>query len=89
MSRMSKNFRLSHLSNLSVRNFRFVMLMYPGSPTGQARGRRAAPITPGAAESDGSCIDLSPALITAHSARPDDPLRFARHLDERLGGRRE
>ena len=28
---MSQNFRLFHVSNLSVRNFRIFLLMYPGS----------------------------------------------------------
>ena len=27
---MSQNFRLFHVSNLSVRNFRIFLLMYPG-----------------------------------------------------------
>ena len=36
MSFMSQNFRLFHLSNLSVRNFRIFLLMYPGSVIGQA-----------------------------------------------------
>ena len=31
MSCMSQNFRLFHVSNLSVRNFRIVLLMYTGS----------------------------------------------------------
>ena len=31
MSCMSQNFRLLHVSNLSVRNFRIFLLMYPGS----------------------------------------------------------
>ena len=31
MSCMSQNFRLFHVSNLSVRNFRIFLLMYPGS----------------------------------------------------------
>ena len=31
MSCMSQNFRLFHISNLSVRNFRIFLLMYPGS----------------------------------------------------------
>ena len=30
MSCMSQNFRLFHVSNLSVRNFRIFLLMYPG-----------------------------------------------------------
>ena len=33
MSCMSQNFRLFHVSNLSVRNFRIFLLMYPGSLT--------------------------------------------------------
>ena len=33
MSYMSQNFRLFHVSNLSVRNFRIFLLMYPGSLT--------------------------------------------------------
>ena len=33
MSCMSQNFRLLHVSNLSVRNFRIFLLMYPGSVT--------------------------------------------------------
>ena len=33
MSCMSQNFRLFHVSNLSVRNFRFFLLMYTGSVT--------------------------------------------------------
>ena len=31
MSYTSQNFRLFHVSNLSVRNFRIFLLMYPGS----------------------------------------------------------
>ena len=31
MSRMSQNFRLFHVSNLSVRNFRIFLLMYTAS----------------------------------------------------------
>ena len=31
MSCMSQNFRLLHVSNLSIRNFRFFLLTYPGS----------------------------------------------------------
>ena len=31
MSCMSQNFRLFHVSNLSLRNFRIFLLMYPGS----------------------------------------------------------
>ena len=31
MSCMSQNFRLFHVSNLYVRNFRIFLLMYPGS----------------------------------------------------------
>ena len=31
MSCMSQNFRLFHVPNLSVRNFRFFLLMYAGS----------------------------------------------------------
>ena len=31
MSCISQNFRLFHVSNLSVRNFRIFLLMYPGS----------------------------------------------------------
>ena len=31
MSSTSKNFRLFHISILSVRNFRIFLLMYPGS----------------------------------------------------------
>ena len=31
MSCMSQNFRLFHVSNLSVRNFRIFLLMYTGS----------------------------------------------------------
>ena len=31
MSCMSQNFRLFHVSNLSVRNFRIFLLMYPGT----------------------------------------------------------
>ena len=31
MSCTSQNFRLFHVSNLSVRNFRIFLLMYPGS----------------------------------------------------------
>ena len=31
MSYMSQNFRLFHVSNLSVRNFRIFLLMYTGS----------------------------------------------------------
>ena len=44
MSCMSQNFRLFHVSNLSVRNFRIFLLMYTGSPTGverDGRGRSA------------------------------------------------
>ena len=33
MSYTSQNFRLFHVSNLSVRNFRIFLLMYPGSMT--------------------------------------------------------
>ena len=33
MSCMSQNFRLFHVSNLSVRNFRMFLLMYTGSQT--------------------------------------------------------
>ena len=35
---MSQNFRLFHVSNLSVRNFRIFLLMYPGSLTAPAPG---------------------------------------------------
>ena len=34
MSCMSQNFRLFHVSNLSVRNFRIFLLMYTWSPSG-------------------------------------------------------
>ena len=37
MSCMSQNFRLFHVSNLSVRNFRIFLLMYPGSPSQSRR----------------------------------------------------
>ena len=57
MSCMSQNFRLFHVSNLSVRNFRIFLLMYTGSlragltshPARDARaiGTRAAAVTPG------------------------------------------
>ena len=43
MSGMSQNFRLLHVSNLSVRNFRISLLMYTGSLTARssaAAGRR-------------------------------------------------
>ena len=36
MSCMSQNFRLFQVSNLSVRNFRIFLLMYPGSVMGSA-----------------------------------------------------
>ena len=36
---MSQNFRLFHASNLSVRNFRFFLLMYPGSVTSRPTDR--------------------------------------------------
>ena len=38
MSCMSQNFRLFHVSNLSVRNFRIFLLMYPGPVTDGAGG---------------------------------------------------
>ena len=41
MSCMSQNFRLLHLSNLSVRNFRIFLLMYPGPLTGEQRGHQS------------------------------------------------
>ena len=37
MSCMSQNFRLFHVSNLSVRNFRIFLLMYTGSPSQRLR----------------------------------------------------
>ena len=48
MSCTSQNFRLFHVSNLPVRNFRIFLLMYPGSESGGVGhriygGRRAAP----------------------------------------------
>ena len=54
VSCMSQNFRLFHVSNLSVRNFRIFLLMYPGSPTGQTvtsatAGRRDGGFLPAAA----------------------------------------
>ena len=44
MSHVSQNFRLFHVSNLSVLNFRIFLLMYPGSSV--AGGRPAAPDRP-------------------------------------------
>ena len=40
LSCMSQNFRLFHVSNLSVRNFRILLLMYPGSVTRLSRHTR-------------------------------------------------
>ena len=42
MSCMSQNFRLFHVSNLSVRNFRIFLLMYTGSLTAACASIRAA-----------------------------------------------
>ena len=52
MSCMSQNFRLFHLSNLSVRNFRIFLLMYPGSLTATRTSEvgRAARCLPRTAE---------------------------------------
>ena len=43
MSCMSQNFRLFHVSNLPVRNFRFVLLMYPESMFARLLGRHTVP----------------------------------------------
>ena len=40
MSCMSQHFRLFHLSNLSVRNFRIFLLMYTGSAARRGEERR-------------------------------------------------
>ena len=40
MSCMSQNFRLFHVLNISVRNFRIFLFMYPGSLTADCAGRR-------------------------------------------------
>ena len=43
MSRMSQNFHLFHVSNLSVRNFRIFLLMYPGSAARERGGAGRVP----------------------------------------------
>ena len=52
MSCMSQNFRLFHVSNLSVRNFRIFLLMYTGSPS-HNQSRPAPAATPGLASAPG------------------------------------
>ena len=49
MSCVSQNFRLFHVSNLSIRNFRVVLLMYPGSVSGERRRRRGGGDAPSSA----------------------------------------
>ena len=43
MSCMSQNFRLFHVSNLSVRNFRIFLLMYTGPRSGEEAAGRHCP----------------------------------------------
>ena len=81
MSCMSQNFRLFHVSNLSVRNFRIVLLMYTGSLHGAA-WTGAPPVWvswdyPGAAGHTGSPADDTaaphlhppPPLLLLHTPR--------------------
>ena len=60
MSCMSQNFRLFHVSNLSVRNFRIFLLMYTGSMPARSAGADRGEISssvPGP-ESAGVWLDI-------------------------------
>ena len=55
MSCVSQNFRLFHVSNLAVRNFRIFLLMYPGSVTLPALARASAKFTTSHLVDSGTC----------------------------------
>ena len=59
MSCMSQNYRLFHVSNLSVRNFRIFLLMYPGSV------RRHSWVT-----CRGSRLRPAPGCLLGHAEKP-------------------
>ena len=68
MSCTSQNFRLLHTSKSSVRNFRFFLLMYPGSGTPRRSSLRA-PLAPSSSAADG-LGSVRPAPVRSPPPRP-------------------
>ena len=75
---MSQNFRLFHVSNLSVRNFRIFLLMYPGSLpcyccrlVGPRRSEPVLILRPARLSRDRSgCFNLSAVVYIAARMKP-------------------
>ena len=78
MSCMSQNFRLFHLSNLSVRNFRIFLLMYTGSMTPQTAGSCREPTA--------GRTDCSSAPIATAARRRHSDGRMSVHASQRRTG---
>ena len=70
MSCMSQNFRLFHVSNLSVRNFRIFLLMYTGSLTPTAAAAAETPAFP-------ALFDLTTYIITTRTRAESDLSLFS------------